>query len=142
MKKNEWVDETSYRRGERGKIEPRTWELRTGTDLRVQVHRILFADGWFASCPELHLTNRPLKSTEVEDAKPEALGLVRGELYAMTTHLDHAIAMDRAARQRAMYPEGTCISPNGRTDGHGMYLQGNDAGELVCMFCKKAPHAK
>ncbi len=31
-----------------------------------------------------------------------------------------------------------CVSPNGRTDGHGSYVAADGNGGLVCAFCKGA----
>ena len=43
---SEWVDRTFYKRGERGKVEPKIWTIRC-SDIRLVVHHINGLEGWF-----------------------------------------------------------------------------------------------
>lgn len=72
---SEWEDTTSYSRDERGKIEPRCWEL-SMTGLCICVHRhIGFPGEWLLSCRELDIYRCDWRSTS---AVPECK-LPRGE---------------------------------------------------------------
>lgn len=71
-----WNDETSYQRGESNRT-PRTWTARAGR-FRITMfrHRHFPADAWLVTCEPLFDT-RQLKATDVEQAKAEAIALVR-----------------------------------------------------------------
>lgn len=76
---NKWVDKTSYSRGQRGKIAPDTWELKT-MHIRLHVHRHIHYDPdvWLLSTVPSLFNNHELKSRNIEDAFAEAMSLVRG----------------------------------------------------------------
>jgi len=79
MNNSEWLDETSYSRGQRGKIDPQTWTLRF-CGIRLHVTRRIHCDGpWFACCHDLSI-DQMLRARELEEAKQEAVGLVRSFL--------------------------------------------------------------
>jgi hypothetical protein len=69
---SKWTDETSYSRGERGTIEPTTWEW-NGGGLRAIVHRYHGLGGWFGTCHELRVDRRTLDSVLLDDAQEEFL---------------------------------------------------------------------
>jgi len=75
MKKQEWVDTTSYRQGERvGQVEPRSWSLGTGNLSQLRVHQHIGEPGtWFLTCFALGIEQRPLLSKDIKDAQAEAL---------------------------------------------------------------------
>ena len=74
-----WKDESgySYTVGQRrGEVEPSIWAF-DSKHLRVSVHRLIGLDGWYASVRGfLNFKDRRLKSTEIDEAKSEAIRLV------------------------------------------------------------------
>ena len=79
----EWEDVTSYKRGERGATEPTMLELR-GERVRITVHRHYgCGDTWFATCRRAGVDTRRLAGPTVEDAKRQAVELVRNELRVL-----------------------------------------------------------
>jgi len=70
----EWVDESSYSRGQRGEVEPSVWELK-GAPGRLTVHRYIGLEGWFVTCRDLDLERHELRARGAEEAKQEALDL-------------------------------------------------------------------
>ena len=63
---------TSYRRGERGTVEPRAWLLELG-ELDVEVHRYFGLEGWCGSCRQLSVVCVELKARDIEGAQWEFL---------------------------------------------------------------------
>lgn len=67
---------------------------------------------------------------------------------------DYTVAMSEADEHVSTCPVGAalgrklvatdsvCTTPNGRTDGHGSYVEQGEAGSLVCTFCKKPVDAQ
>jgi len=78
MKKQNWIDTTSYRKGERvGQVTPRAWALGVGHFSQLQVHQHIGAPGsWFLTCIALGIEQRPLLSKDIKDAQAEALVFV------------------------------------------------------------------
>jgi hypothetical protein len=75
MKKQKWIDATSYRQGERvGQVTPRAWTLGVGHLSQLRVHQHIGDPGaWFLTCIALSIEQRPLLSKDVEGAQSEAL---------------------------------------------------------------------
>lgn len=92
MAKPEWKDETSYSRADTDRT-PRTWVLESKL-LRVTVHRHIYYPGkWLLSCERVSVDTIPLESTEIDDAKREAVRVV----YRRITELSaEAIVMVQA----------------------------------------------
>lgn len=61
---------------------------------------------------------------------------IRGVLKhgAVDEECPHVAALAKLVEPTA----SMCTTPNGRTDGHGAYVERNASGELVCAFCKKS----
>lgn len=73
-----WKDTTSYARGD--KREPRTWRALAGPIAIVVTRHINYSpDQWLVSCDLLAPFPVALESRDLEDAKSEAIGLVRGK---------------------------------------------------------------
>ncbi len=68
--KIEWKDESAYSAGERGKVEPTSWQARISS-LTVTVHRVHSYDGWCGSCYELGSERVALRARQIEEAKDE-----------------------------------------------------------------------
>lgn len=84
-----WKDTTSYSRDERGKAEPRVWQLET-KGLRLQVHRLHGYEGWYVSAHDVGIEGRALKATDAEDAKLAGVALVRAQLELALKRLNDA----------------------------------------------------
>lgn len=82
-----WEDRTSYYPGKE-RI-PHTWELQLPI-LRITVtHHIDYPpDMWLMNCHGLGINYKKLFSKDVEDAKKEAIVLVRNRLKNMMDELD------------------------------------------------------
>jgi len=82
MSKPKWKDTTSYRQGERASTaKPRSWEMITMSNLRVIVHRHIDDPySWFLSCYDLRIEKLQLNSEDIEEAKEEAIQIVRARL--------------------------------------------------------------
>lgn len=83
-----WIDGTSYSRGERGVKPARAWDL--DCKLRMSVHRWHGCEGWYLTAPDLRLDKAPLKSADPDDAKAEAIRLVRARLRELWDSFDAA----------------------------------------------------
>lgn len=81
--KSEWKDATSYSQGERGKVEPRAWEIKTSAVRITVVRGHLTNPGyWVVHCYELGMNTVDLKlpiSVDVETAKYAAINLVENK---------------------------------------------------------------
>lgn len=79
--KAKWKDRTSYSQGERGKVEPRTWdldlELLTIIITRVFEAKGLWSDTWFLNCRELNISQYDLQMGDLEKAKRIAIDYAR-----------------------------------------------------------------
>lgn len=85
-----WIDETSYNRDERGRIEPQTYALNL-PDLRIVVTR-RFGCGraWFLDCEQASFCMRDLSTRDISEAKVKALRLVRDRLAKIADYARHA----------------------------------------------------
>ncbi len=74
MTMGEWIDATSYRRGERAGGNPRTLTLEIVTGMHITVTKhIHFDDEWTARAPELGIDRVGLGTEDLRDAKTKAL---------------------------------------------------------------------
>lgn len=86
----EWKDETSYSRGELGKVEPDTWVLHLPTT-RIAVHRHINHPGkWVLTCRRLGIELRELDADDVETAKRVALQLLELAVLMVKKDLEAA----------------------------------------------------
>jgi hypothetical protein len=84
----EWKDTTSYRVGERGNLAPRSWTL-SGNLVRINVHRYLHSkSGWYVTCQQVNIDSYCLNEPLLEDAKREAVTLVRDKLRRISDELE------------------------------------------------------
>lgn len=72
-----WHDITSYSRGEQNRV-PISWELRAG-GIRLIVTRRHMLEGWYIAA-DPWFDYDTLQSTEIEDAKQEAINALRQKL--------------------------------------------------------------
>jgi hypothetical protein len=72
-----WKDTTSFSQGEKDRT-PRCWTAKAGR-VQIVVHRHIHfpPDAWLLSCAALRIDNRQLKSKDVDEAKQEAVRIVR-----------------------------------------------------------------
>lgn len=77
-----WKDVTSFSQGDTDRT-PRSWTANAGR-IRIDVHRHIHypPDVWLLSCDALRIDNNELPSRDIEDAKCEAVAVVRGLLEA------------------------------------------------------------
>ena len=76
---SEWFDNTSYAAGARGRIEPISWHLRAGK-IGISITR-RGEDVWFVICGDVGMHDyKQLESTTAEEAKAEAVELIRERL--------------------------------------------------------------
>ncbi len=74
MTMGEWIDSTSYRRGERAGGNPRTLTLEVVTGMHITVTKhIHFDDEWTARAPELGIDRVGLGTEDLRVAKTKAL---------------------------------------------------------------------
>lgn len=92
----QWRDVSGYSRGERGVIEPVSWEL--DGPLRVVVTRRHGERGWFVTSYTLNSNHTPLGSPNIDDAKAEAIELIRTRLTALLGSLPPAPRVKRRAK--------------------------------------------
>lgn len=77
-----WVDDTSRYPGEEVGAQARSWRADRG-GVRIRVHRHSTDMGrWFVTCDLVGLLARRLVSLEADDARMEALHVVRDALQA------------------------------------------------------------
>ena len=75
-----WKDTTSYRRGERGNVEPSCWTA-SGVLVCITVHRYHgCGDAWFVTCRQANIDTAGLEGPTLEDAKRQALDAVMTKL--------------------------------------------------------------
>ncbi len=69
-----WKDTTSYSRGERGKVTPRSWTCEIG-EFNLCVTRHIHHDptAWISICDGVLHSGNELESKDLEDAKQEAI---------------------------------------------------------------------
>lgn len=90
MNRNKWTDVTSYRHGERGAIEPRSWEMRVG-ELMMCVTRYVGHVGWVCHCHALNIDIEPLEAVDIANAQVEALRLVQVKLSRLMLAIEEVI---------------------------------------------------
>lgn len=84
----QWKDTTSYRQGERGKVEPSSWSL-TGTHVQITVHRYIgCGDAWFVTCPQARIETSMIDGPTIDAAKEQALHKVRDRLRMFADDAD------------------------------------------------------
>lgn len=86
-----WRDGTSYQRGREGKEEPTIWRTKIES-INLSVHRYVGCEEWFITCENLNIRTQTLYSMKIEDAKKEALILVKSLLR--DRQIEDAKAMD------------------------------------------------
>ena len=69
----QWNNTTSYSQNEKDRT-PRTWQMDV-CGIRICVTRRFGLQGWYLICEPWH-SQRLLKSTDVDDAKTEAMELI------------------------------------------------------------------
>jgi len=89
----EWKDATSYSQGQRGKIDPNSWET-TIANIQVWVSRghIYNPETWVVTSRELGVDAKPIANTAdltKDQALAEALETVAGIAYQRAKKLDH-----------------------------------------------------
>lgn len=90
MTQPKWKDETSFSRGETDRT-PKTWVLKIGTLRLVVTRHIHFKPyEWVTTCNPF-FDNRRLSSMEVDDAKTEALEIVREYLKTCLADVEAVI---------------------------------------------------
>ncbi len=76
MTMGEWIDETSYRRGERTGGNPRTLTLEVITGMHITVTKhVHFRDEWTLRAPDLGIDRVGLGTEDLRVAKTKALGI-------------------------------------------------------------------
>lgn len=87
----EWKDETSYSRGERGEVEPRTWiALIHGVSITVTRY-VHDRTQWWLDCRDLDISYRVLGS-DLELSRADALALVHRAAREKATQLQALLA--------------------------------------------------
>lgn len=72
-----WQDETTYGRGQRGNIAPRTWGLTLAGIQIIVTQHIKYGNQWTLYCPVLdYKTNKGLGTEDVEEAKDRAVRII------------------------------------------------------------------
>ena len=86
-KKAEWKDISSFSHSDKERV-PSRFEFRTKS-VRVVLHRHIYGgkDDWFVTCVEVDMERQLLASKGTEEAKSEALAMVKARLQAMLTEL-------------------------------------------------------
>jgi len=67
-----WVDATSYSRGERGNVEPRTWNMKVGSWLFIITKHRDWGDEWVLICRDFGVECKRLGTTNSDEAKAQA----------------------------------------------------------------------
>jgi len=93
----EWIDNSSYSRGERGTVPPTTWTTRIGGDdpgaysISITCSHVMCRGVWVCHCPALRIDTEGLGMTKeeatAEQAQMAALMLVRKRLEYMMAAL-------------------------------------------------------
>ena len=81
----QWKDQTSYSQNEKDRT-PRVLTLEAD-NIRISVHRYIGLDGWFLSTRPDMFDKSTLVSTNIEDAKIEAIQKVTSRLLEMVESL-------------------------------------------------------
>lgn len=56
--------------------------------LRISVHRIIYCEGWFLSCPDLGISQMQLKSDTLMSAIEESKEVLKKVVEALTKDID------------------------------------------------------
>lgn len=104
----EWKNSTSYSRGDDKKtMEPSAWSLALGDDRfkpTISLHRSIYQapDVWLVSFTDLNIRNRVLGSKDVDDAKAEAVQVVKDrvkEVAALLASVPKKKARKKSAKK-------------------------------------------
>lgn len=86
-----WEDGTSYSQGQRGQVEPSTWEIKLPALGEVTVTRWLSnREDWFLHCRQLNIREHLLSSKDLKDAQSEALKVVYDKLTSFVSDVSRA----------------------------------------------------
>ena len=87
-----WDDTTSYSRRDPMPRVPREWTWKSAA-ITIDVHRHIHYPEtvWLVSCNALAMAPRPLKATDADDAKHEALAMVLEKLDRMAADVRKAM---------------------------------------------------
>src|SRR5690348_13889105 len=84
-KQNDWVDATTYGQNEKERV-PRIWYLKLGNVI-VRVHRhIDYPERWMMQSQRLDINLRLLLSTDINQAKIEALDFALQRTQSIAGH--------------------------------------------------------
>ncbi len=87
--KPKWEDTSSHAQGTKDKT-PREWTMYiSGRALRIKIHRHIHypPDAWLVTCHPKLLEQLQLEATDAEEAKKEAIRLVKAELERLLAGL-------------------------------------------------------
>jgi len=87
MNKPEWKDVTSYDRRDTVR-DPKTFTVQVG-DLRICVtcDHIYHKPNWVMHCAALNIDTKRLKATNLEEAKVEAIDIVKFRLATLSSNI-------------------------------------------------------
>ncbi|MNC23081.1 hypothetical protein D3C75_710960 [compost metagenome] len=89
----EWKDVTRYAKGERGNVTPRAWGTDLGSvDMTILRHDDYPPDVWLLRCNYL-CVSRVLASKKLEDARAEALNIVKAQMIFKRDELQRNITL-------------------------------------------------
>lgn len=86
----EWVDATGYSQGERGKVEPRAWQIKSGAvNIWVSNGHIYHPGEWAVVCSLVGFVKPMGLKADIPAAEAQrlALALVRGEFGLIAADL-------------------------------------------------------
>ena len=87
----EWKDTTSYSRSDNERI-PRSWQIKSGSlIITIHRHRDYDPDIWLVSCYELSISQHKLKNKELNQAKNEALLIVKNAIEILRSDINKLI---------------------------------------------------
>lgn len=99
-----WKDVTVYKRGEnKAEATPRQWNLELGDDRyppTITIHRSIYetADTWLVSFRALGIKDHRLISKDADDAKDEAVKIVRDKVKVIAALIDKMPKKKRAKK--------------------------------------------
>ena len=103
-----WKDTTSYRRGERGTVEPSCW-MASGVLVHIIVHRYHgCGDAWFVTCRQANIDAAGLEGPTLEAAKRQAIDAVRTKLRRLADDADSITNAEVDWRGEAASGRTTC----------------------------------
>lgn len=87
----EWKDATSYRQGERGKIEPRSWKMCIGEwRIWISCGHVYYPGEWIVTCRAIDISKHRLgmiADMSTQDARRLALVVVREKAMNLAKHI-------------------------------------------------------